>query len=88
MILFPSRSFPARPISLSPPSIPSWQLEETSRDNVGPDIIDKTDVADKKDEVSIEDPAKEKGQSGTNSSSSEIELLNADSTENSGEETP
>ena len=73
---------------MSPPSIPSWQLEETSRDNVGPDIIDKTDVADKKEEVSFEDTAKKEEQSGTNSSSSEIELLHADSTENSGEETP
>jgi len=87
-ILLSSRSFPARPVSLSPPSIPSWQIaeDETSRDSVGPDIIDKTDIADKKGEVSIEDPGRKEEQSGSNSSS--LELLNADSPENSGEDTP
>jgi len=69
-ILLSSRSFPQNP-SVTPPRIPSWQLED------GPDLLAKTG------EVGEEEAMKDET-SGNGSSISEIEMINSDS---NGEET-
>jgi len=66
------RSFPQNPL-VTPPRIPSWQLDDDA-----PDLLAKTGV---------EEEALKDGTSGNGSSISEIEMLNPDSNEQSGEET-
>ncbi len=67
-----SRSFPQNPL-VTPPRIPSWQLAADAHD-----LLAKTGV---------EEEALKDGTSGNGSSISEIEMLNPDSNEQSGEET-
>jgi len=70
-ILLSSRSFPQNPL-VTPPRIPSWQLEDDA-----PDLLAKTG------EVTEEEGMKDET-SGNGSSISEIEMINSDS---NGEET-
>jgi len=81
-LLLSSRSFPQNP-TISPPSIPAWQLE-TEETDVGPDL-----VADTVDITEVHDTGeKEENQSASLSNASEIEMINPDpeSQENSSEE--
>lgn len=71
-ILLSSRSFPQNPL-VTPPRVPSWQLDDDA-----PDLLAKTVV----DEEALKD-----GTSGNGSSISEIEMINSDSNDQSGEET-
>merc|ERR1712179_894262 len=80
-LLLSSRSFPQNP-TISPPSIPAWQLElETEDTDIGPDL-----VADTNDIAEEEDKEKEENQSASMSNTSEIELINPESQENSSED--
>jgi len=79
-LLLSSRSFPQNP-TISPPTIPAWQLE-TEETEVGPDLVaDTMDIAgaDQEDE-------KESHSANVSTSASEIEMINADSQENSSED--
>jgi len=78
-LLLSSRSFPQNP-TISPPSIPAWQLETEDTD-IGPDL-----VADTNDIAEEEDKEKEENQSASMSNTSEIELINPESQENSSED--
>jgi len=78
-LLLSSRSFPQNP-TISPPSIPAWQLE-TEETDVGPDLVaDTVDIT--------EEGEKEENQSASLSNASEIEVINPDpeSQENSSED--
>jgi len=77
-LLLSSRSFPQNP-TISPPSIPAWQLE-TEETELGPDL-----VADTIDNA-VELEEKEENQSASLSNTSEIEMINPDSQENSSED--
>jgi len=81
-LLLSSRSFPQNP-TISPPSIPAWQLE-TEETDVGPDLV--ADTVDITEEHETEE--KEENQSASLSNTSEIEMINPDpeSQENSSEE--
>jgi len=81
-LLLSSRSFPQNP-TISPPSIPAWQLE-TDETDVGPDLV--ADTVDITEEHETEE--KEENQSASLSNTSEIEMINPDpeSQENSSEE--
>jgi len=78
LLYFSSRSFPQNP-TISPPSIPAWQLE-TEETELGPDL-----VADTIDNA-VELEEKEENQSASLSNTSEIEMINPDSQENSSED--
>jgi len=82
LFYFSSRSFPQNP-TISPPSIPAWQLE-TEEADVGPDLVaDTVDITEEHDSGE-----KEETQSASLSNASEIEMINPDpeSQENSSEE--
>jgi len=80
IIVFSSRSFPQNP-PISPPTIPAWQLE-TEETELGPDLVANTlDI--------IGDHEGKENQSANASSvsnTSEIEMINPDSQENSSED--
>jgi len=79
-LLLSSRSFPQNP-PISPPTIPAWQLE-TEETELGPDLVANTlDI--------IGDHEGKENQSANASSvsnTSEIEMINPDSQENSSED--
>jgi len=77
-LLLSSRSFPQNP-TISPPTIPAWQLE-TEEADVGPDLVaDTIDIAGEQEED-------KENQSASVSNASEIEMINPDSQENSSED--
>lgn len=77
-LLLSSRSFPQNP-TISPPTIPAWQLE-TEEADVGPDLVaDTIDIAGEQEED-------KENQSASLSNASEIEMINPDSQENSSED--
>jgi len=80
-ILLSSRSFPGHSrTTLSSPSIPSWQLKtEIAEDDSEPRNMGASpDLISKKEDNKTH---------SSNSSSSEIEMINSESVDNSGEET-
>merc|ERR1711970_1039 len=79
-LLLSSRSFPQTP-PISPPTIPAWQLD-TEETEVGPDLV--ADTMETAGEQEGKESQSVNGSSGSNSS--EIEMINPDSNENSSED--
>jgi len=80
-LLLSSRSFPPHP-TIAPPTIPAWQLE-TEEADLGPDLVASTmDIAQGEQEAKENQSANASSVSNT----SEIEMINPDSQENSSED--